>query len=236
MLTFLEKIIFWLKKPKIIIVVETEQKEEKTFETVYRVLNQYFLKGKESLTKRVGFSVFFKNKILILNSKIEEVEKLRFLIKQSSLPILIIADFKKKSLNSVRFISQLSLGGKEEKNILSKKINKTEKQNIKIEELISPHGHLILNFDNRINKKLKEKIRLNCLSFGFQVGADIQATDFKIDNNKITFKINYQGNIVPIWLEHFEKKQIYSILASIGVALILNFNLIEISQNFKYRQ
>ena len=102
--------------------------------------------------------------------------------------------------------------------------------------MIPSHGYLILNLDNKINKKLKEKRKLNCLSFGFETGVDIQVSDLKTDNNKINFKINYQGSIVPIWLEDFNKKQIYSILASIGVALIFNFNLVEISQNFKYRQ
>ena len=206
MLNFLQKIIFWLKKPKVIIVVGTEKKE-KASEIIYQILNQYFLKEKIILNKNIGFSFLFKNKILIFNSKIEKIEKLKFLIKQSSLPILVLENF-----------------------------DEIEEQIIKIKGLISSDGYLILNLDNRINKKLKEKIKSNCLTFGFQAGADIQVSDIKTDNNKINFKINYQGNIVPIWLENFNKKQIYSILASIGIALIFNFNLVEISQNFKYRQ
>ena len=136
MLNFLEKIIFLLKKPKIIIVVETEKNEKKTFEIIYQILNQYFLKGKITLSKSISFSSFFKDKILIFNSKIEKIEKLKFLIRQSRLPILIIVDFKKKSLNSIKLSSQLSLGIKKEKNIISKEINKIEEQIIKIDESI----------------------------------------------------------------------------------------------------
>ena len=177
MLNFLEKIIFLLKRPKIIIVVGAEKNEEKTFETIYQILNQYFLKGKVTLSKSISLSSFFKDKILIFNSKIEKIEKLKFLIKQSSLPILIIVDFKKNSLNSIEFTSQLTLRVKKEKSIILKEINKIEEQIIKIDKLIPSHGYLILNLDNKINKKLKEKSKLNCLSFGFQTGVDIQVSN-----------------------------------------------------------
>ena len=235
MLNFLQKIIFWFKKPKIIIVIEGEE-EEKTFENIYQILNQYFLKGKTILGKNIGLSFLFRDKVLIFNSKIKEIEKLKFLIKQSSQSILAIVSLEQFPINFIKFNSQLFAGTEKGKIISSENFDKIKEQIIKIDELISPHDYLILNLDDRINKKLKEKIKSNCLSFGFQEGTDIQVSDLKTDNNKINFKINYKGNIVPIWLENFNKKQIYSILASITVALIFNFNLVEISQSFKYRQ
>ncbi|MCX5712849.1 MAG: hypothetical protein NTY47_07325 [Candidatus Omnitrophica bacterium] len=52
----------------------------------------------------------------------------------------------------------------------------------------------ILNFD-----KEKEMVNKGCLSYGFNEGADIRATDVNTDNSGSNFKANYKGNSVPFW-------------------------------------
>ena len=95
---------------------------------------------------------------------------------------------------------------------------------------LSAKKYLILNFDENSIRKVKEKTSAKVLTFGFQEGADFPASDVK-QNDRTNFKINYQGNIVPIWLgEAFGQKEIYSVLVAVAVGTIFDLNLVEISQ------
>ncbi len=96
--------------------------------------------------------------------------------------------------------------------------------------------HLILNFDDTGVKKFKEEISVKVLTFGFQERADLRATDINLNhlNQMVNFKVNHQGNVVPIWLEKYSgKEQIYAALAAISIGLIFELNLVEISQALK---
>lgn len=95
---------------------------------------------------------------------------------------------------------------------------------------LSTKKYLILNFDENSIQKLKEKTSAKILTFGFQEGADFQASDVK-QNDRTNLKINHQGNIVPIWLGGtFSQREIYSVLATVAVGTIFGLNLVEISQ------
>ncbi len=95
-------------------------------------------------------------------------------------------------------------------------------------------GHLVFNFDDENIRKLIEKNSFEILTFGFQEGADLKASDVKI-NGGINFKINYKGNVVPVWLSsspaEARNEQIYAVLAAVGVGVIAGLNLVEISQS-----
>jgi len=96
--------------------------------------------------------------------------------------------------------------------------------------------NLILNFDENICREIKNTANLNAITFGFQEGADLRVTDIKF-NHETNFKINYKGNIVPVWLKGIlSKEQIYDTLATASVGTIFNLNLIEISQTLKSSQ
>ncbi len=98
---------------------------------------------------------------------------------------------------------------------------------------LSKKNYLVLNFDDGNVRRLKEKNPSQILTFGFKEGADFQATDLKL-NGGTNFKVNYQGKIVPIWLQkHAEEKEIYSVLTTVAVGTIYGLNLVEISQALK---
>jgi len=127
-----------------------------------------------------------------------------------------------------KIISQvLGSSSKIEKEILF--VDDVEKVNF------SDKKYLVLNFDDGMSniRKFKEKTGLQILTFGFKEGADFQATDIKI-NGDTNFKINYQGKIVPIWLQGTKShEEIYSVLTAIAIGTALNLNLVEISQSLK---
>lgn len=199
-----EKIKFLLKKPKLIVVTGNGRFCAK--EAIFQVLNKYFKIGKE---------------ILIFETDLEKEKKFKFLIKHSSLPLLVVTH-----IGDIPFDKDYFAGEKEETGSIQK-----------LAKLLPSYGYLILNFDDETIREIKDYNPPTALShkltFGFQEGADFQATDINL-NSGTNFKINYEGNVVPIWLEKlFGKEQIYSALAAAAVGTILGLNLIEISQALK---
>lgn len=177
----LSKIIFSFKKPKTIILIGKETK-----------------KIKEAISQVLKYS---DKKALIVENDLTDIQEIKFLIKNSSLPILVMNDMAEPSL-------------------LAKEAVKA----------MPARGFLLFNFDNEKLRELKKESISQSLTFGFQIGANFQATDLKI-NGGVNFKINYRENIIPFWLNKTkEEEEIYSALTAIGIGTIFDLNLVEISQ------
>jgi len=177
--------IFSLRKPKLIIV--SGSNSQKIKENIQQVLKPYLKTIKE---------------VLVIESNLENIEEIKFLMKNSSLPVL--------TLNNVPFEKIKAVTGE-----------------------MPSQGFLILKFDEEIIKRLKEETPLSFLSFGFDERADFSASDIRI-NGGVNFKINYKGNIVPVWLDKSKgEEQIPFVLETAAVGTVLGLNLIEISQALK---
>ncbi|MCX6780299.1 MAG: Mur ligase family protein [Candidatus Magasanikbacteria bacterium] len=68
-------------------------------------------------------------------------------------------------------------------------------------------GFAVLNFDNEMVMQNANMTKAEVITFGFKAGANFQATDINIIINEKTswptglnFKLNYEGNIVPVFL------------------------------------
>lgn len=190
----ISNLFFLLRKPKVIIVIGNGRQTTK--EIIFQVLKPYFKIGKEILI----FETDLKNS--------KDFKKTEFLIKKSSLPLLVVMSNREQ-------IPEIQ----------------------KLIRVLPARGYLVLNFDDETVKELKKESQAPSLSFGFLERADLRASDIKFNNGEVggtNFKINYQGNIVPVWLEKsIDKEKIYSILATIGTGVILDLNLVEISQALK---
>jgi UDP-N-acetylmuramyl pentapeptide synthase len=93
-----------------------------------------------------------------------------------------------------------------------------------------------LNFDNEAVREIRNKTPVFTLTFGFQKMADLRASDLSIDQKEsaCNFKIDYEGNIIPIWLKNIcSEQEVLSILAAISCGIQLGLNLVEISQALK---
>ncbi len=192
------KIKFFLKKPKVIIV--TGEGRTCAAEAISKVLKQ----GLET-----------DKKVLVFETDLENQKKFEFLIRKSSLPILIVT--------RVGDIPP-------DKDFFAGDRGKTAKIR-ELAKIMPAQGYLLLNFDDETVREIKSEA--HTLTFGFQERADFRASDIKL-NTGVNFKINYKGNIVPVWLEKlFGKEQIYSALAAAGVGVIFDLNLVEISQALK---
>ena len=107
-------------------------------------------------------------------------------------------------------------------------------------KLLPAQASLILNFDDETIRDIKNQTSVHVLAFGFGVRADIQATDVfvtQLTDLDTNFKINYEGNIVPVWLKNlFGKEHIYAALAGVAVGEISGLNLVEVSDALKSYQ
>jgi len=217
-MNFLSKLIFLLKRPRVIIV--GGKGSACATEAIFQVLKQYFRTEKISKDRKLTILDIFKNEVLILEVDSESVSLARFLIKKSSLPVLVVTHVGEIPFDCDFF------AGEKEKTI----------QAYKLAKKLPAQGYLILNFDDETVREIKFESVAHSLTFGLQEGADFQVTDIKL-NRGTNFKINYRGNIVPIWLEKlFGKEQIYSAQAAVCTGVIFNLNLVEISQALKSYQ
>lgn len=195
MSNFFARLKFRFQKPKVVMVAGRGR--ALATEAIFQVLTQHFKVGKEIL-------------IFQTESNDTGVEKFGYLLRHSSLPILVITHSGDITLDT------------EEIKELAKMMPKT--------------GFLVLNFDDETVKAIEDETNLNEITFGFQERADFQATDVKL-NGGTNFKINHKGNIVPVWLDKiFGKEQIYSALAAAAVGTVFGLNLVQISQALKKYQ
>ena len=204
MLNSLTKFLFLLKKPKIIVVAGKGR--DCAAEAIFQVLNQHI--KTEKVVKDIHIKNILSEKTLIFSWSADKPEELDFLLKNSLSPILVIT--AKGEIPLDKAIS-------------------------KVAQELPVHGYLVLNFDDKTVREIRNRNKkTNYISFGFQEGADCKASDIMPVNNATNFKVNYNNKIVPIWLkEIFGKEQIYNALAAVCVGIVLDINLVEISQALK---
>ena len=96
----------------------------------------------------------------------------------------------------------------------------------------------VLNADDPMVSKIKEKTRAKTMSFGFSNNADIQISNFKhlIDKGKvegITFKLESKGASVPVILKKaFSISHAYAAACSVCVASFFDINLVGAANAF----
>ncbi|MCK9378839.1 MAG: Mur ligase family protein [Candidatus Moranbacteria bacterium] len=113
------------------------------------------------------------------------------------------------------------------------------KEKWKLIKGIKNNGIAIINGDDGEIIKIKKDISAKCVEFGFQEGLEVQATDanFNYVDGKISgisFKLNYQGKIVPFRLPHILAfHQVYSILAAVSIGMQLKIHLVDMAQSLE---
>jgi len=198
------KIKFLLQRPPVIFV--TGRGKEVSAAAIRQVLSRHFKVGKE---------------VLVYPTDLRASADFNFMVKNSKLSILVATHAGK--YHSER---EFFAGAKADTADVEKSA-----------EALSGNSYLVLNFDDETVRDIKNKSRAHVLTFGFGARADIQASDvvlMQVPTPGTNFKINYQGNIVPVWLPNlFGKEHIYAALAAVAVGEVLGLNLVEVSEALK---
>ncbi|OIO08528.1 hypothetical protein COY54_01085 [Candidatus Falkowbacteria bacterium CG_4_10_14_0_8_um_filter_41_36] len=98
----------------------------------------------------------------------------------------------------------------------------------------------VLNYDNELTREMSGVVICQVLTYGLAEGADIMAQEINFNFRSlkstadllgVSFKLNYRGAIVPVFLPHvIGYPPIYAALAASAVALHYSINLVEIAQ------
>ncbi len=208
-MSFLTKLLFLIKRP--ILIVVTGKGRACAAEAIFQVLKKHF----------------GKTKFLIL----EGIPDL-FFVKKARKTILVITAVGEIPADEVLFAG-------EKKDVV--RVIELAKVLPKQARLASPfsarRAHLVLNADDETVREIKDESKTPALTFGLSEATDFQASDIHISEKGTNFKLNYKGNIVPIWLENlFGKKQMYSVLAATAVGMVLDINLVKLSQTLRFYQ
>jgi len=113
------------------------------------------------------------------------------------------------------------------------------KEKAKIIEPLSVNGFAILNFDDKKVFEMKEKTRAKIITFGFDGGADIKISNFEnrsFDGKPqgISFKIEYEGNFVPVFLKNvLGRAQAYASAAAFAIGVSFGLNIVEIADSLE---
>ena len=109
-----------------------------------------------------------------------------------------------------------------------------EKSNLM--QALTKDGMLLLNADDQIILKLKEKSKNKTITFGFAENATVKASNevvlYKDGKDSgvphgVSFRIDYEGHSVPVVLEGvFGKNHIYSALVALSIAYDKNLNML----------
>ena len=200
----IKEIIFRIKKTPVIII--SGEGRKCTAEAIKTMLRPYFSIGKDVII----FEKDFQEK--------EDVEKAKFLILHSKKPILIGTHVGEIPPERLFFAGE------------RRKVSGFEE----LVKILPSKGEIILNFDDETVRELENKTVQRNFSFGFQERSDLKATDINITREGTNFKVNFEENTVPFWLNRiFGKEQIYSALAGILTGELLGLNLVEMSQSLK---
>ncbi|HLC69565.1 MAG TPA: UDP-N-acetylmuramoyl-tripeptide--D-alanyl-D-alanine ligase [Patescibacteria group bacterium] len=101
-------------------------------------------------------------------------------------------------------------------------------------------GTAIVNFDNPESMQSAKGIKAEVVTFGFQTGADLQATDVNIIRGEngwptgLNFKVLYKGSIVPVFLPGIVAEHLVSsALAAMAVGITMGINLVEAAESIR---
>ena len=215
-MNIIKKILFFIKKPKVILITGIDNNKAAS-------LTDFILKTRFSVKKVENscFPLFFKKSdIFIFNSDLKDISEIKFykfLLKNSSFPVLIAIRFGDVPKDKIVFPGNCDSFAVKE-----------------LLEYISKLGFFIFNFDDESLKRTSSDLVSSVLSFGFHERSDLRAEEININNNETNFKVRTNSGIIPFWINRkFEKEMIYIILSALCAGAANGINLVEMSQLIK---
>lgn len=162
-------------------------------------------------------------KILILEMGIDKPGDMDYLIKLSRPHVGVVTAIGDEVPVHVEFF---------------KNITQLVKEKMKMATMLGEKDFAILNADDDRIMKYSGKIKAEPITFGHSKDADISLSEVEVsgdlENAGIHFKIFHEGNIVPFHLNNILGiHQSYSAAIAAAVGLVLDMNLVDISEALK---
>lgn len=160
--------------------------------------------------------------ILVLEMGIDRCGDMDYLTNMAPADIGVETNVSPVHLEYFKTLNKIA----EEKSVLIKKLN--------------PGGWGILNADNPLVYEMRNSVNGRFITYGFGREAQLKGLELNLSykNNSVSglsFKISYNGAIVPVFLPNVLAKHLaYSVLAAASVGIALDLNLVEIADTLKY--
>jgi len=259
-LKVLARLVLWKYKPVIIAVTGSVGKTS-TKEAIYAVLKNHFGEGQVSRNERnynneigVPLTIFgletggksiaawFVRFIKVLLMLIFKEKYPRILIVEMGADrpgdIKYLTRFVKSKVGVITAIGEVPVHVEFFESPQAVVLEKKE-----LIDSLKSKGVAVLNYDDEMVRQMGQTVAAEVLTYGFEEGADIQATNYEVGTADlkqegifgfVNFKLTYKGSTVPVKLINvLGKHQIYPALAAAAVGIIFNLNLVEISEGLR---
>ncbi len=107
-------------------------------------------------------------------------------------------------------------------------VKKTVIEKRSLIESLPKEGRAVLNYDDENVLSMKKYTKAKVISYGLKKGADIVATNVAINLKGTSFKLVYNGSIVPVNLQMVGCSYVRSALAAVAVGLTIGMDVMDI--------
>jgi UDP-N-acetylmuramoyl-tripeptide--D-alanyl-D-alanine ligase len=100
-------------------------------------------------------------------------------------------------------------------------------------ESLPKNGRAVLNFDDELVMKMKTKSKAKIMTYGLKKGSDVSAQNISIKPNGTSFKLSYNGSIIPVKIKLLGLGAVRAALAATAVGLAVDMDIIHIVEGLK---
>jgi UDP-N-acetylmuramoyl-tripeptide--D-alanyl-D-alanine ligase len=110
-----------------------------------------------------------------------------------------------------------------------------QKEKFELIKNVIPGGWSVINYDDEKTRKMIDMVTSKVITYGFDKKAQVRAEEIKYsfqaeEINGISFKIFYNGSVVPVSLPKIlSKASVYSALVGAAVGIVYDMNLVDIA-------
>lgn len=100
-------------------------------------------------------------------------------------------------------------------------------------ESLPKNGRAALNFDDELVMDMKSKTKAAVTTFGLKKGADVSAQNIIFKPSGTSFKLSYNGSIIPVKISLLGMGAVRAALAAVAVGLSVDMDIIHIVEGLR---
>lgn len=107
-------------------------------------------------------------------------------------------------------------------------LRNTAKEKRSVVECLPKNGRAIINNDDELVLAMQKRTKAKVLTYGFNKGAMVNALNVRIDEDKTSYKLVYNGSVVPVSLKLIGFPAVRASLAAVAVGLSMDMDILQV--------